>query len=312
MILPVIRVDRRGKLVHPVQWKDLWFGVGGCGLDLATHAYSWITTKCHDYNNTWCGMSRLDITRLSRFGRLPLPRPTWGLQRLNTWTTRSRRSSCQGLKVAGLECVLQCTRSQDFLRKLMWKASPAVWSLRSADTNIQSTWSSLSAPYPGKWSKCLENVLKWNVEMRCGPCGFPDFEGALSLFPTRWSQERNSAFPPWSCDSASFLMVPLVRALRFTCLLHGSKLFNETFRTDVWTIDFLCFFQYVSALSGIYRDWDGTFSTHWTFWVLWGHLQKGMAWSGDPAYPPIVGGDEGFLHSILSPNSQFPFSIKDL
>ena len=148
--------------------------------------------------------------------------------------------------------------------------------------------------------------------MRCGPCGFPDFEGALSLFPTRWSQERNSAFPPWSCDSSSFLMVPLVRALRFTCLLHGSKLFNETFRTDVWTIDFLCFFQYVSALSWIYRDWDGTFSTHWTFWVLWGHLQKGMAWSGDPAYPPIVGGDEGFLHSILSPNSQFPFSIKDL
>ena len=114
MILPVIRVDRRGKLVHPVQWKDLWFGVGGCGLDLATHAYSWITTKCHDYNNTWCGMSRLDMTRLSRFGRLPLPRPTWGLQRLNTWTTRSRRSSCQGLKVGGLECVLQCTRSQRF------------------------------------------------------------------------------------------------------------------------------------------------------------------------------------------------------
>lgn len=118
MILPVIRVDRRGKLVHPVQWKDLWFGVGGCGLDLATHAYSWITTKCHDYNNTWCGMSRLDMTRLSRFGRLPLPRPTWGLQRLNTWTTRSRRSSCQGLKVGGLECVLQCTRSQDFSEKI--------------------------------------------------------------------------------------------------------------------------------------------------------------------------------------------------
>ena len=45
---------------------------------------------------------------------------------------------------------------------------------------------------------------------------------------------------------------------RFTCLVHGSKLFNETSRTDVWTIDFLYFFQHVSTLSWIYRDWNGT------------------------------------------------------